>query len=293
MCQRLERASLKKKDLKTVERMERDFGVEVLEARQTSRGIVPTLINGIPVHRRDWPEVVWINRSCTATLVGPNCALTAAHCGNNGERGSLELFDGTEIDFTMHHMPQWQDASDWDLAVLALDERVDVPFATVGLDHVFRVGQTVLLAGFGCTNPNGTGGNDGILRKGPSKIVNASGRTDIYSQWPEGNGGALCYGDSGGPMFASEERAGERTIIAINSKGNIRDTNYNMRLDLPEVKTFLEEAADDHGLQIKGLNMAGGGGGGGGAGELIADVKLELRELAEAIQRLDRRLGGQ
>lgn len=301
MCNRLVRAKLKTKELKQIEKLEAKHGIEVLEARKTPKGIVPTLINGIIVDRADWPDVVWINRSCTATLVGPNCAITAAHCGNNNENGTLELYDGTKIDFTMMHMPQWQDASDYDLAVLRLHRDADInnAYASIGLDHEFFVGQPVSIAGFGCTQPGGTGGNDGHLRKGPSRIVSASGQTDVMSRWIEGNGGALCFGDSGGPMFEAEESSGNRTLIAVNSKGNIRDTNYNMRLDIPEVRSFLETASEDYGLKIKGLNFNEGGGGGNGqisaqdVAELeteFAQVKSEMEDVQKVINRLTQRL---
>lgn len=294
MCRRLERASLKKDDLKKVEKLEANYGVEILQARQTSRGIVPTLINGIPVNRRDWPEVVWINRSCTATLVGPRIAITAAHCGDNYEDGFLEMFDNQRIDCKMIHMPQWRNASDYDLAVLILEEEVDSEVAAVGLDHEFRTDQRILLTGFGCTAPNGTGGNDGILRKGPSKIIGTAGVTDIVSRWVEGNGGALCFGDSGGPMFANEASSGNRILVGVNSKGNIRDTNYNMRINLREVRDFLTQIANDYSLDIKGLNYEDEPGGDGGNGRIgsrdFERLSSELDDVVEVVNNLKRRV---
>jgi hypothetical protein len=278
------KSSLEVSDRKKLEKLETRFGVEFLEFIKDNDGIRPTLINGQPVERLDWPEVVRIrvdNGGCTATLVGPNCAITAAHCGRNGANGDLELHDGTQVPFTVIQMPQYQNGATNDLSLLKLGRNVSTPFARIGLDHTFSRGQRVLLAGYGCTRPNGTGGNDGILRIGPSKIVGESG-TDIVSEWREQNGAALCFGDSGGPMFADEATAGNRLLVAVNSKGNIRDTNYNMRLNLESVRTFLTRSSTQHGLQIKGLNLDDEDG--------DSDARQVLEELANGLTNVNAKL---
>ena len=293
MCNRLTKTSLNTPDAKQVRKLENKYHIEVLEVVKDRKvgEVRPTLINGEPVERSDWPEVVRINRSCTATLVGSNCAITAAHCGDNGERGFLELFDGTDVTFTVIQMPQYIDAgASFDLSVLKLDDDVNVPFASVGLNHSFRNGQQVVLAGYGCTRPDGTGGNDDILRIGPSKVVGESG-TDIVSQWREQDGAALCFGDSGGPMFHSTSKAGSRTLIAVNSKGNIRDTNYNMRLDIDEVREFLELSADRHGLEIYGVNARHEDGDGDSvAKNALRELKRELSDVAIKVKQLEEAL---
>lgn len=293
MCNRILRAKLVSKDRKKIEKIETAFGVEVIEAVHSDSGIQPTLINGQPVDREDWPEVVRIQTSggCTATLVGSNCAITAAHCGDDGQTGRLELFDGSSVRFTVIQMPQYN-SPNHDLSVLRLHDSVDVPFAEVGLDHVFTNGQSILLAGYGCTTSSGTGGNDGILRIGPSRVVGHSG-TDVVTQWIEQNGAALCYGDSGGPMFTREASAGNRVLVAVNSKGNIRDTNYNMQLNLPEVRTFLEGVADRYDLEINGINGPGPGGGGCGenAKELLRKLLDELKDVNEKANELHAVIG--
>ena len=254
-CQkcRAERDELTAPELERIEAFELAEGIGILEVARQDDQILPTLINGKPVDRADWLEVVRIgNQSCSATLVGMNCALTAAHCGRDGERGPLEIFNGPTVTYTVRQMPQYQGGSNYDLSVLVLDSDVSVPFATVGLDHQFINGQDVDIAGYGCTRPGGGGGNDGILRWGESKVVGMTG-TDVVTQWRSG-GAALCFGDSGGPMFADGSNTGERIIIGINSKGNIRDTNYNLRLDLDSVKEFLANMASRYDLEIYGLN---------------------------------------
>lgn len=272
MCNRMMKSELSASDRETVEEIERAYGVEVLEVAPTQevkiRGLLgsesvgprPTLINGQAVKRVDWPEVVRINvggGGCTATLVGPNCAITAAHCGADGASGSAELYDGSKVLFTVFRMPQYQDANaQYDLSVLKISRPVFpvTQFARFGFDHSFSNGQEVFIAGYGCTRPGGGGGNDGVLRTGPSRVVGSTG-TDVITEWREKPGAALCFGDSGGPMFSNPATAGNRVLVAVNSKGNIRDTNYNMKLNLPQVRDFVTAVAAGESLKIKGLNF--------------------------------------
>jgi len=250
MCNRILRSDLDEQEIERLENYEASEGISILEVVRSDGQIFPTLINGKQVDRSDWLQVVRIgSRSCTATLVGPNCALTAAHCGENGSRGPLEIYNGPTINYTVVRMPQYKNGSNFDLSVLVLDSDADVPFATVGLDHTFITGQDVDILGYGCVRPGGGGGNDGVLRFGESRVTGMTG-TDVVTSWRPG-GAALCFGDSGGPMMANDSN----TIIAINSKGNIRDTNYNMRLNLEAVKDFLLATCSSHNLKMYGVNV--------------------------------------
>jgi len=238
-----------------VEAFQQSSGLLVLEMVRQDDKILPTLINGAEVDRANWLEVVRIgNRSCTGTIVGRNAAITAAHCGRNNSRSVLEVYNAGTTAYRMIHHPRYRgNGPNWDVAVLVLDNDVDLTPATVGIDYTFSNGADVDLLGYGCTRPGGGGGNDGILRFGESKVTGFTG-TDVITSWRP-SGGALCFGDSGGPMFADGSNAGgQRKLIAVNSKGNIRDTNYNIRLDLPDVRSWLESVAQQYDLEIIGVN---------------------------------------
>jgi Trypsin len=105
------------------------------------------------------------------------------------------------------------------------------------------------LLGYGCTDTSGNGGNDGILRTGETVITDFS-NLDMVSQRP--NGAALCFGDSGGPAFVSNR--GQHLLLGVNSKGNIKDTNYNTRTDIEPTTTFLRNFAASNGVDICGIN---------------------------------------
>jgi len=256
MCDRVARTDLDPDELERLESFEASEGIAILEVVRDGGTIYPTLINGKPVPRQDWLQVVRIgNHSCTATLVGPNCALTAAHCGTDGSSGPLEVYNLGSINYKVVQMPQYQNGSNFDLSVLVLDSDVpagwNVPYATVGVDHTFSNGQDVDILGYGCVRPGGGGGNDGVLRFGESKVTGMTG-TDVVTSWRSG-GAALCFGDSGGPMMANESNV----LVAINSKGNIRDTNYNMRLNLESVNDFLTATANRYDLEMLGITAGG------------------------------------
>ena len=263
---------------------------EIIQIRQDEGKIYPTLINGKAVDRGDWLEVVRIgDRSCTATMVGPRIAVTAAHCGRNNGKTNVEIYNEGTYNGVMLHMPQWRNKSDYDLAVVVLDDEVTVPFASVDLAHQFTPGQDVDIAGYGCIRPGGGGGNDGILRFGESKVVSFTG-TDVVTQWRP-NGGALCFGDSGGPMFADgSDRGGMRKLIAINSKGNIRDTNYNMRLSIPAVADFFKSITDRYDLVMYGFNQIEDEPADPGTepSDPICDWKQEQIEYYESVEQLYR-----
>jgi hypothetical protein len=47
---------------------------------------------------------------------------------------------------------------------------------------------------------------------------------------------------------------GNRLLGGINSKGNIRYTNYNLRLEIKESIDMLKEFAKKHSVEICGVN---------------------------------------
>jgi hypothetical protein len=214
----------------------------------------PTLINGEPVKPGMFPEVVYIsmgNGRCTATLVSPTALITAAHCAKGGESVSF-MHKQNRYQARCYGHPKYPQI-DVDVSVCKLERPIldgyDEKYAFVGGEA--KKGNQVTIAGYGCIRPGGGGGNDGILRWGEAKITGFTGY-DMISKF----GVALCFGDSGGPLYMElKDPTNEKHILlGVNSKGNIEDTNYNLRLDLPEVRDFLAAKAAEMSFEICGIN---------------------------------------
>ena len=213
----------------------------------------PVLINGTPVDKAKYPAVLRIKSAsgagCTASLVGPQAILTAAHCAEQGEQVTFTTVDGRKFTATMYRFEKWP-GEDLDLSVGKVNTPVTgiLPIS-VRTDRFEKKGMDVTLIGYGCTNPGGTGGNDGVLRIGTAKISSGQG----YDLALDGNPSALCYGDSGGPVFFEGKQ------IGVNSKGNIEDKSYTTRTTLPEGVAFLKLAEQKLGVKICGISECDGG----------------------------------
>lgn len=213
----------------------------------------PVLINGSPVPNKDYPAVVQIfmgNSSCTGTIVGPRVLLTAAHCSPTGGKATFKTWDGKSYTATMTNGTGYPQ-QDLDLNLGLIDKAVSVAPASIRVDKFERQGMNVDMMGYGCIKEGGGGGNDGVLRKGVS-VISAGQGFDLVLSAP--NGAALCFGDSGGPLFYQGK------VIGVNSKGNIKDTSYCTRTTLPDASAFISGWAADNAVQICGVNMDCGGG---------------------------------
>lgn len=212
----------------------------------------PTLIGGKPVEPGEYPEVVYISMKsgrCSASLVGPQVLLTAAHCARGGAKVTFQ-HNQNQYSATCT-APAAYPREDHDISLCLIDKEIQKPYASIA-DKSPEVGEKMTLIGYGCVKPGGGGGNDGVLRVGQSTVTGFT-KWDIVTK----RDAALCYGDSGGPAFAEvvAPKTDHHYVLGVNSKGDIRTTSYLSKLYSDESKAFMKAWADDKKVQICGVNM--------------------------------------
>lgn len=211
--------------------------------------ISPFLINGTVVSSGEKEEVVWMDvgaGQCTASIVGKNVILTAAHCVEKAKTVKFE-HKGKKYAATPTSHPLYPD-DDIDVALAVTTEEI-VDAKPMSIGGSASIGQSVELFGYGCTDVGG-GDIDDLLRTGTT-VVEKFAANDMVME-VEG-GPAYCFGDSGGPAMVDDN--GKSVILAVASKGNIKDLSYAARLDTTESQDFLTQFVKDNAVEICGVNV--------------------------------------
>lgn len=108
-------------------------------------------------------------------------------------------------------------------SVIVQFERLSVDRLNGRLGSGVRYARRVLLSGYGCVEPDGTGGNDGQLRAGLGRVSHfgslwlAIGRPGVRES------ATLCQGDSGGAAYRllDDDAYGRRVVVGVNAR-NLR-----------------------------------------------------------------------
>lgn len=227
---------------------------ELPQKEESKSGASPVLIGGRAADPKDWPASMYADLGgarCTATIVGERVLLIAAHCVSNGGTAQFNA-GGQTYRATCTHSRDYAGNATADYAACEIDRAVTgVPFEHVNTDEkLVKVGDEILLTGYGCTIPGGTGGNDGTYRIGESIVSRLPTGTDndIITRGPS----ALCYGDSGGPAFKLV--GNKRFQLSVNSRGDIRTTSYLSSLATAQGKRFLTAWVEKFGHKICGMH---------------------------------------
>jgi secreted trypsin-like serine protease len=198
-----------------------------------------------------YPDGTWLY--CSGTLISPTVFLTAAHCGDDGERVSVtfdtayEAGDRTYAGTFQADPLYGHDQSDpHDIAVVVLDRAVKgiapARLPTAGSLSNLSGSQTFTSVGYGAYEvTNGPGGHQYLYND--VRMVATGTLNSINPAWlrismnPSTGNGGTCYGDSGGPNFL-----GSTDIIAattITGDSVCRSTNVTYRLDTAAARGFL------------------------------------------------------
>jgi len=213
------------------------------------------VINGEVVDPATQPQVVKIRQEkgrCTATLVSDRAALTAGHCGAPGDK-MMVTYQGQDYAGVFYQHPQYSTGFFggvyYDYALVLLDEPIaNAHKATVSFVAA-KKGTEVTFFGYGCAKVGG-GAEEGqepygTLRKGLSKIASI-----LSYDYRMSTGSAVCFGDSGGPLYNVQTNE----VIGVASTGNIKTTSNYAKLSLATAKKFLQQKAEEFKIEICGLN---------------------------------------
>jgi secreted trypsin-like serine protease len=238
--------------------------VAVLVAGLTAASPAAAITDGTPdgqghpnvgglVAPTQYSDGTWIY--CSGTLISPTVFLTAAHCGEDGERVGV-TFDtayeeGDKVYYgTFEADPLYsQVQSDpHDIAVVVFDKPVRgiTPASLPTADSLSNLSstQTFTSVGYGAYEvTNGPGGHQYLyndVRMVATGTLNSTNPSWLrISMNPSTGNGGTCYGDSGGPNFLGTTQI----IAAITITGDAvcRSTNVVYRLDTESARTFLAQ----------------------------------------------------
>lgn len=236
-------------------------------------GIGPVLIGGSEARAEEWPASFYSSAAgarCSATLVGPQALLLAAHCVGNGKR-SIISFRSKTYNGKCTHAESYKNGTgdeSADYALCFLTSPVEgLRYETINRDASrLKVKGDILLTGYGCTQAPApgsnepSGGNDGIFRIGSAKIIHNPGdeeRNSIITQ----DEVVVCPGDSGGGAFYLFVSNPRRILVSVNSRvWYEKKRSYLSSMTTPDAVKFVEawlKDPENKAARICGFNLSG------------------------------------
>ncbi|WAC27882.1 S1 family peptidase [Ancylobacter sp. SL191] len=231
------------------------FAFEMIEPEDKPASV--QVIGGQPASNSEWPATLYFTTpdgACTSTVVGPRAVITAAHCVDDGQTGTIRL-NGRTAGVRCEHHPGYAANHQLDVAMCLAAEDLTLPngarFERLNNDpQQPAIRSGVVLLGYGCRRVGG-GGATGSLYVGDTTVDNFSADYIVTK-----GVAALCFGDSGGSAYLKTSL--RRRIIGINSRGDISETSYLTNVASPSVISFVGDWSKGKNAPVCGVGAQAG-----------------------------------
>ena len=207
-----------------------------------------------------------VHKRCTATLIGPQVLLAAAHCV--ADKGQVSITYGAtaysgRCTSSNPAYPSPPISADWLLCYMNFV--VPTPwYETVTQDAAYAVvNQRLLLGGYGCEKVGGEASDKfligpTVIEQVPTSVGDPSYANFIVTR--SSGGAAICEGDSGGAAYVQQPFNHNRRLVqSVNSHRGEDGTGISFlaALSTPTAKQFFKlwiESNKD--AEICGINAA-------------------------------------
>lgn len=257
-----------------------------MERIPDSLGATPKILGGVRAVRKDWPATLVFTDDggdqCTATAVGDQILITAAHCVARSPSGVV-VWNNRNIRLQCTTHPDYNDEprQTGDLpchlrvyaseiaactADVALCRTTNGAVLASSVGHFERVKSTppavvehkkISLLGYGCIDVNTKPTGDlsiGTATVMHSSVPGASANPEkTFDEFIRTMGAGVCYGDSGGAGFTTSDPK-TREIVGISSRGNLSSGSSLVNIKDPRIAKFLTDFSSSNGISICGLD---------------------------------------
>jgi secreted trypsin-like serine protease len=252
------------------------------------RGVTPKIIGGVRADRNVWPATLVFTDDgggpCTATAIGDQVLITAAHCVVQSPSG-LVVWNNVNVRLQCTIHPDYNDAPREGNG-LACHLRVhanEIAACTADVALCQTTGGAVLassvarferikaappavaqnakmaLLGYGCSSAKSKPSGDLSVGSATVQHLSVPGASadpnKSFDEFIQTAGAGVCYGDSGGAGFTNTDPK-KREIVGVVSRGNLSSGSSLVNLKDPRIAKFLTDFSSTKGISICGLDPA-------------------------------------